>query len=140
VEHLDGGGPEAIWLTAESLGDDDPALDAHPDLPAVFVFDTPLLARLQLTAKRLVFLAEAIGDLGERRPVEVLTGDPAEVLAGRRLAATFTPVPGWRRRQRQLDVVEQHPWPWLRRPHSGPIGSFSAWRGHKTGRSRTARS
>jgi hypothetical protein len=45
-------------LTVESL-DADPALDAHPDLPAVFVFDAPLLARLQLSGKRLVFLAGA---------------------------------------------------------------------------------
>jgi len=36
-----------VWLTAESLGDADPALAAHADLPAVFVFDEPLLARLR---------------------------------------------------------------------------------------------
>ena len=36
--------PDAVWLTAESLGDDDPALTAHPRLPAVFVFDLPLLS------------------------------------------------------------------------------------------------
>ena len=37
--------PEAVWITAESLGDDDPALVAHPERPAVFVFDEARLAR-----------------------------------------------------------------------------------------------
>ncbi len=122
------GTPEAVWLTAESLGDADPALAAHPDLPAVFVFDEPLLTRLRLSGKRLVFLAESLADLAQRRTVEVHLGDPTQVLAGRDLAATFSPVPGWRRRSRDLNVVAEHPWPWLRRPHSGSIQSFSAWR------------
>ena len=43
------GRPQAVWLSAESLGDDDPALAAGPDLPAVFMFDEPLLARLRLS-------------------------------------------------------------------------------------------
>lgn len=124
------GSPEAVWLTAESLGDADPALVAHPDLPAVFVFDAPLLARLRLSAKRLVFLVECLADLAERTDLEVAVGDPVEVLAGRRLAATFAPVPGWRRRAAALDVVARHPWPWLVRPHGGSAASFSAWRKH----------
>ena len=37
------GTPEVVWLTAESLGSEDPALLAHPELPRVFVFDEPLL-------------------------------------------------------------------------------------------------
>ena len=122
------GDPEAVWLTAESLGDADPALTAHPELPAVFVFDEPLLARWRLSGKRLVFLAETLADLATRRDVEVHRGPPADVLAGRRLAATFTPVPGWRERAAALDVAALHPWPWLARPHAGPMGSFSAWR------------
>jgi deoxyribodipyrimidine photo-lyase len=117
-----------VWLTAESLGDDDPALAAHPELPAVFVFDAPLLAALRLSGKRLVFLVETLADLAERRPVEVAVGDPVEVLAGRRLAVTAAPVPGFRRRSAALDVVARHPWPWLVRPHRGSVASFSAWR------------
>ncbi len=123
-----GGDAEVVWLTAESLGDDDPALAAHPQLPAVFVFDAPLLARLHLSGKRLVFLVETLADLAERRELTVAVGDPVEVLADRRLATTFAPVPGWRRRAAQLDVVATHPWPWLVRPHGGPVTSFSAWR------------
>ncbi len=117
------GTPEAVWLTAESLGDGDPALAAHPDLPAVFVFDEPLLARLRLSGKRLVFLAETLAELG----AEVRLGDPAVELAGRPLAATWAYVPGFKRRARQVDVVALHPWPWLRRPGSGSLRSYSAW-------------
>lgn len=143
---------EVVWLTAESLGhgtggggsgggrsgggrsggDDsgrgDPALAANPDLPAVFVFDEPLLAGLRLSAKRLIFLAETLAELGQDRQLTIHLGDPVEVLAGRALATTFTPVPGWRRRSGRLNVVEVHPWPWLHRPSAGPVSSFGAWR------------
>ncbi len=122
------GEADTVWLTAESLGDDDPALTAHPDLPVVFVYDEPLLARLRLSGKRLVFLAETLADLAERRRLEVHRGDPVEVLAGRRLAVTHAPVPGFARRADRLDVAARHPWPWLVRPHGGPVTSFSAWR------------
>jgi deoxyribodipyrimidine photo-lyase len=115
------GEPDTVWLTAESLGDTE--LLAHPDLPAVFVLDEPLLARLRLSGKRLVFLSETLAELG----VEVRLGDPVLELRGRRLAVTHAPVPGFARRAGRLDVVETHPWPWLRRPGSGSLRSFSAW-------------
>ena len=127
AEVIVSGVPEAVWLTAESLGDDDPALAAHPDLPAVFVFDEPLLARLRLAPTRLVFLAEALADLGSRRDLEVWLGDPTDVLAGRELSATFTPVPGWRRRAGIVRPAEVRPWPWLVLPHDGSLTSFTAW-------------
>jgi deoxyribodipyrimidine photo-lyase len=117
------GEPDTVWLTAESLGDTDPALAAHPDLPAVFVLDEPLLRRLRLSGKRLVFLAETLAELG----CDVHLGDPVTELAGRRLAVTFAPVPGFARRSARLDVAALHPWPWLRRPGFGSLRSFSAW-------------
>jgi len=119
--------PEAVWLTAESLGDDDPALIAHPDLPVIFVFDESLLRALQLSSKRLVFLADRLAELGAERSIEIHLGDPRKVLAGRPLAATFAPVPGWRHRADSLALAEVHPWPWLQRPSSGSVASFSAW-------------
>ncbi|MGA7758631.1 MAG: FAD-binding domain-containing protein [Ilumatobacteraceae bacterium] len=122
------GSPDVVWLTAESLGDGDPALAAHAELPVVFVFDEPLLRRLRLSSKRLVFLADRLAELATIRPVEVHLGDPLDVLDGRSLATTFAPVPTARRLRSQLDVVELHPWPWLVRPNAGAIGSFSAWR------------
>ena len=122
------GSPDVVWLTAESLGDDDPAARAYPDLPLVFIFDEALLRGLRLAPMRLVFLAEALADLSTRRRVLVHRGDPVAELADRRLAATFTPVPGWRRYARQLEPVVVHPWPWLVPPTSAGVQSFSAWR------------
>ena len=119
--------PEAVWMTAESLGDRDPAAAAYPDLPVVFVFDEPLLRRLRLSVNRLVFLAQSVADLSTRREVQLWLGDPVKVLQGRRLAATFAPVPGWKSRAARLDVVALHPWPWLQRPRSGSITSYTAW-------------
>lgn len=120
--------PAVVWLTAESLGDADPALAANPGLPAVFVFDERLLAGLGLAGPRLVFVAETLADLATRREVEVWRGDPVAVLAGRPVAATFTPVPGWRRRAAAVGLAEVHPWRWLVWPAGGSLRSYSAWR------------
>ncbi|MCR9093736.1 MAG: deoxyribodipyrimidine photolyase [bacterium] len=125
---VDRGEPEAVWLTAESLGHADPALAAHPELPVVFVFDRGRLARWRLSRKRLVFLVEGLAELAEHRSVALHVGDPARVLAGRPLAATHAPVPGWRFLATRLEIAQEYPWPWLVAPHAGSIGSFSAWR------------
>ncbi len=121
------GTPDAVWLTAESMGDRDPALAAHPDLPVLFVFDAPMLRRLRLSGTRLVFLAETLADLGARRRLRIMRGAPTRLLAGLDLAVTFAPVPGFRRRAAPLSIAALHPWPWLRRPHAGSAVSFSAW-------------
>ncbi len=120
--------PEVVWLTAESLGHRDPALLAHGGLPAVFVFDEPLLASLRLSAKRLIFLTEILAEIGANRRVELHLGRPADVLDGRPAAVTFAPVPGFGRRSEQIQPAVLHPWPWLARPTSGSVSSFSAWR------------
>jgi deoxyribodipyrimidine photo-lyase len=127
-EAVEGDGGEVVWLTAESLGDADPALAHDEARPAVFVFDEPLLARLRVSGKRLVFLAQTLGDLAGRRELEVRRGDVVEELQGRRLAATWTPVPGWHRRAAALEPVEVHPWLWLARPGLTSVGSYTAWR------------
>jgi deoxyribodipyrimidine photo-lyase len=128
VDRVDAVRAEAVWVTAESLGLGDPAMAANPDLPLVFVFDEPLLRQLQLSSKRLVFLAETLAELSESAgPLEVHLGSPATVLAGRPVATTFAPVPGWRRRAGEIRPVEVHPWPWLRQPGSGSVQSFSSW-------------
>jgi deoxyribodipyrimidine photo-lyase len=83
-----------------------------------------LLARLQLSGKRLVFLAETLADLATRRDLEVCLGEVVGELRGRVVAVTHAPVP--RYRSRAAAVV--HPWRRLYRPYAGPIGSYSAWR------------
>ena len=122
------GDPAAVWLTAESLGDTDPALSAHPDLPVVFVLDEPLLARLRLSGKRLVFLAETLADLAGRRDLDVRLGSVPGELVSSPVAVTYAPVPGFATRETQVDVAELHPWPWLARPANQRLTSFSAWR------------
>jgi deoxyribodipyrimidine photo-lyase len=125
---VQGSGGEVVWLTAESLGTADPALAADPDRPAVFVFDEPLLRRLRLSGKRLVFLAECLGDIAATRELDVRRGDVVGQLTGRPLATTYAPVPGWATRSARLDVTEVHPWPWLVRPRPAAMRSFTAWR------------
>ncbi len=107
--------PEVVWLTAESLSERDPALVAHPDLPVVFVFDEPLLARLRLSGKRLVFLTETLAELARSRSLEIHLARPVDVLSPQTAAVTAAPVPGFARLAGRLDV-ERHPWPWLRQP------------------------
>jgi deoxyribodipyrimidine photo-lyase len=121
------GEPSEVWLTAESLGERDPALIAWPELPAVFVFDEPLLARLRLSGKRLAFITETLAELGETRSVRILVGDPVEELRDAPLASTFAPVPGYVRRASQLDVVATSPYPWSTRPDGGDVRSHSVW-------------
>lgn len=119
---------DAVWITAESLGRKDPALAAHQDLPVIFVFDEPLLRRVDLAPHRLVFLTERLAELAAERPVFLHRGDPTEALRGHHLAATFAPVPGWRRIAAQATMTEVHPWPWLRRPRGENLRSYTAWR------------
>ena len=121
------GEPEAVWITAESLGDDDPALRAHPELPVIFVFDEPLLCGLSLSGKRLVFLTERLVELAQTRALMIHRGDPVDILTGRKLATTYAPVPGWRARANVIEPTAVYPWPWLRVPGTESIASFSAW-------------
>lgn len=119
--------PDAVWLTAESLGERDPALVAWPGVTAVFVFDEALLARLCLSSKRLVFIAETLAEMAEHREVRVALGDPVSDLQGVALASTFAPVPGYQRRSALLDIVASYPFPWLTRPDGADVRSHSAW-------------
>lgn len=117
--------PEFVLLTVDSMGDADPALAAHPDLPAVFVFNHRALSKLQLSAKRLYFYLETLQDLASRRELSVYLGDPAEFAAAHRVALTFAPVPSF---AQFTNVAELHPFPWLVAPHEHAVGSYSAWR------------
>ncbi len=122
------GEAEVVWLTAESLGDEDPALQAHPELPVVFVFDEALLRGLSLSGKRLVFLTERLAELATQRALMIYRGNPVDILGGLKLSTTYAPVPGWRTRANALEPAVVHPWPWLRAPGTESIASFSAWR------------
>lgn len=118
--------PEWVLLTKDSLGDEDPALTANPDLPVAYVFDQEGLAKLQLSSKRLGFYIETLQDLAQRRDVSVFIGSQREFAENHAVSVTYAPVPAFKK---IADVAaEVHPWPWLVEPHGGSIKSYSAWR------------
>ncbi|HEY7854456.1 MAG TPA: FAD-binding domain-containing protein [Aquiluna sp.] len=117
--------PDHVLLTIDSLGDQDRALVANPDLPVVFVFNQAALAKLQLSAKRIGFYLETLKDLSERRELTVYLGDPYLFAQEHDVAVTFAPVPSFKKFKK---LAEVHPYPWLRLPHAGSVRSFSSWR------------
>jgi deoxyribodipyrimidine photo-lyase len=117
--------PREVLLTIDSLGDADPALAHNPDLPAVFVFNRPALAKLQLSSKRIHFYLETLADLSKRRELKVLLGDTYAYANENRVAVTYAPVPSF---SKFRDVAQLHPFPWLRQPHAQSVRSFSSWR------------
>ena len=67
-----------LWIHEEALGANNPALQAWPEAPAVFVFDTHWIQEARISRKRLGFLYENALDL----PVTLRKGNVAdEVLA-----------------------------------------------------------
>lgn len=119
--------PDHVLLTIDSLGDADPAMTAHPDLPVVFVFNASALARLQLSSRRIGFYLETLRDLADRRHVRAYLGDPYQFARENKVAVTYAPVPSFRS---MPAVAELHPYPWLYAPHSSSVRSFSSWRKH----------
>ncbi|MEB3185236.1 MAG: hypothetical protein VKM97_05055 [Cyanobacteriota bacterium] len=63
-----------LWIHGEALGPANPALQAHPGRPAVFVFDEALIRQQAISLKRLAFLYECLLEL----PVAIRQGDVAE--------------------------------------------------------------
>jgi len=116
---------EYVLLTIDSLGDADPALVAHPELPVVFVFNEPALRKLQLSSQRIAFYLQTLHDLSTRRDLRVYLGDPYQFATDHAVAATFAPVPSFKKFK---NLAEVHPYPWLRLPHAGSVKSFSSWR------------
>jgi deoxyribodipyrimidine photo-lyase len=116
--------PEFVFLTVDSLGDGDPALAAHPDLPVIFIFNESALAKLQLSAKRLGFYLQTLQDLARRRDVKTYLGDPYQFAAENKVALTFAPVPSFKKFH---NIAEIHPYPWFKLPHSGSVRSFTSW-------------
>lgn len=116
---------EYVLLTIDSLGDADPAMNAHPELPVVFVFNEPALRKLQLSSRRIAFYLQTLQDLSARRDVRVFLGDPYEFAKDHPVAVTFAPVPSF---QKFKNLAEVYPYPWFRMPHGGSVKSFSSWR------------
>jgi len=62
--------PVVVWVHGDNLNPAGPALSTHPDAPAVFVWDDPLLDAWRISLKRIVFLYESLLEL----PVTIRRG------------------------------------------------------------------
>jgi hypothetical protein len=60
-----------VWVHGDCLSPDNPALQAYPDAPALWVWDDVLLDEWQISLKRIVFIYECLLEL----PVTIRRGD-----------------------------------------------------------------
>jgi hypothetical protein len=69
-----------VWIHGDSLRSTDPALEAHPDAPALFVFDKPFLETVQVAFPRLAFMYQGVRDIATSRTAltEIRVGDALE--------------------------------------------------------------
>jgi hypothetical protein len=67
-----------VWVHGDCLNPHSPALQAHPDAPRVFVFDDAVLARYQVSLKRIAFLYECLLEIPR---IEIRKGNVAAELA-----------------------------------------------------------
>jgi len=63
--------PPILWIHGDCLRPTNPALLAHPDAPAIFVWDDALLKQYKISFKRIVFMYESLLEL----PVTIYRGD-----------------------------------------------------------------
>ncbi len=67
-----------IWVHGDCLSPNNPALQAYPGAPAIWVWDEVLIEQWQLSLKRITFIYECLLEL----PVVIRRGDVAkEVLS-----------------------------------------------------------
>ncbi|NOK58870.1 MAG: hypothetical protein GFH27_549301n102 [Chloroflexi bacterium AL-W] len=88
-----------VWVHGDCLNPEGPALQLHPDAPAIWVWDDALLDQWQISLKRIVFIYECLLEL----PVVIRRGDvAAEVVAfaeehgAQTIATTESPGPRFR--------------------------------------------
>jgi len=67
-----------IWIHGDSLSPYNPAFQAFPDVPAIWVWDDALLKKGKISLKRILFLYECLLEL----PVTICRGDVAEEVLG----------------------------------------------------------
>ena len=120
--------PEVVWLTGESLGDDDPALKNNPDLPVIFVFDEILLNKLKLSSKRIIFLLDTLREISHKKNLSVFIEDPKFILKGYKFAVTHACVPKYREITTLIKPATEFPTRRLAGPISFYPKSYSSWK------------
>jgi hypothetical protein len=126
-----------VWIHGDCLDPGQEALRDYPHAPAIWVWDEALLARRQLSLKRILFIYECLLDL----PVTIRRGQVAAELhnfAREQQASTVITMrsisPGFRRicrvlRQQGLTVVEFDQEPFVTLPAETDLRRFSRyWR------------
>jgi deoxyribodipyrimidine photo-lyase len=120
--------PSFVWITAESLGDDDPAMKYFPNLPVVFIFDKKLLLSLKISTKRINFLLECLKEISLKRDLTVVLDDPMVYLKNKQFASTFAPVPKYKKITNVNQPIFEFPTQRLAQPIDFYPNSFSSWK------------
>ena len=120
--------PEVVWLTGESLGDDDPALKNNSELPVVFVFDELLLSKLKLSSKRINFLLDTLREISHKKDLSVFIDDPKFILKEQKFAVTYACVPKYRDITSLIKPTTEFPSRRLAEPISFYPKSYSSWK------------
>ena len=120
--------PSFVWITGESLGDNDPAMSYYNELPIVFIFDVNLLNKLKLSTKRINFLLDCLKEINDKRELEVHLANPKKYLDNKYFASTFAPVPKYREITDQNIPSVEFPALRLAEPIDFYPSSYSSWK------------
>ena len=120
--------PEYVWITGESLGDNDPALKFYADLPVIFIFDEKLLNLIKVSTKRIIFILQTLKELNEKRELKVYIGDPIKILKDKKISVTFAPVPKYKFISKNIKPIVEFPAIRLVKPIDFYPSSFSSWK------------
>ena len=120
--------PEIVWLTGESLGDDDPAMKANPGLPVLFIFDEVLLKKLKLSTKRINFLLDTLKELSAKRELLILLDDPKSILKNYKFTSTHACVPKYKKIINVIKPELEFPTRRLAEPIDFYPMSYSSWK------------
>lgn len=120
--------PEVVWLTGESLGDDDAAMKSNPNLPVLFIFDSVLLKHIQISTKRINFLIDTLKELSNKKRVIVHVGNPKTILKNIKYATTYACVPKYKTITKENQPVAEFPAERLAEPIDFYPRSYSSWK------------
>ena len=120
--------PDFVWITAESLGDDDPSMKYFSNLPVVFIFDKKLLNSLKISTKRINFLLDCLKEISLKRDLTVVIDDPLIYLKNKLFASTFAPVPKYKKITKINKPLYEFPAQRLAQPIEFYPNSFSSWK------------
>ncbi len=129
-------GTPLLWIHTDGLNPQSPMLNAHPESPAIFVWDTEWITKSRITLKRLVFLAECLREMPGT--IKLCVGDPAtELLAAAKesgadyILAQRTPDPHLQRAARAVQplvpIVWYDPPPFVQEVRSLDLKRFSRY-------------